>query len=140
MESSFIRPQILTDSETKYITNEFELIPVIWSVEQFKNYVNGVTFGNVSDHEALQGVLRLNKGNKTFSSRWTRLVNIDFAFWFYHCTYPGRMLGKAGYLSSRPSEYERLVAKVEFLLYDWFLINVKEDVTPNWNDWPKRSN
>ena len=64
--------RFLSELESKYSINELELLAVEWSIEHFKNYVYGVAFGIVSDHKALQSVLRPNKGNKTFSSRLTR--------------------------------------------------------------------
>ena len=69
--------------ESKYSINELELLAVVWSIEQFKNYVYGVAFGIVSDHKAWQSVLKSNKSNKTFSSRLTswvdRLLPFDFS-------------------------------------------------------------
>ena len=87
--------RFLTDLETKYSINELELSAVVWSIEHFKNYVYGVRFGVVSDHKALQSVLKSNKGNKTFSSRLTRWVDrlLPFDFNIVHTT--GRTLGMA---------------------------------------------
>ena len=65
----------LTQFEMKYSIIELELLAVVWSIEHYKNYVYGITFGVVSDHEAVQNVLSANKGNKTFSSRLTRGVD-----------------------------------------------------------------
>ena len=74
--------RFLTELESKYSINELELLAVVWSVEHFKNYVYGVSFGIISDHKALQSVLKSNKGNKTYSSRLTgwvdRLLPFDF--------------------------------------------------------------
>ena len=64
--------RFLTELESKYSINELELLAVVWSVEHFKDYVDGVEFGMVSDHKALQSVLKANKGNETFSSKLTR--------------------------------------------------------------------
>ena len=66
--------RFLTDLEAKYSINELELLAVVWSVEHFKNYVYGINFGVASDHNALQSVLKSNKGNKTYSSRLTHKV------------------------------------------------------------------
>ena len=90
----------------------------------------GVAFGIVSDHKALQRVLRSNKGNETFSSRLTRWVDrlLLFEFSFVHT--PGRTLGMADYLSRHPSEYEGSVAKAEELFNDWFTVNVVKEITP----------
>ena len=86
-EQNFWKPlayasRFLTELESKYSINELELLAVVWSIEHFKNYVYGVEFGVVSDHKALQSVLKSNKGNKTYSSRLTRWVDRLLPFHF----------------------------------------------------------
>ena len=103
---------------------------VVWSIEHFENYVYGVAFGIVSDHKALQSVLRPEKENKTFSSRLTRWVDRLLPFEFYIVHTPGRTLGMADYLSRHPSEYEGSVVKAEELFNDWFTVNVVKEITP----------
>ena len=61
--------RFLTELESKYSINKLELLAVVWSIEHFKNYVNGIEFGVVFDHKALQSVLKSNEGNKTFCRR-----------------------------------------------------------------------
>ena len=90
----------------------------------------GVSFGIVSDHKALQKVLKSNKGNKTYSSRLTRWVDRLLPFDFVIVHTPGRTLGMADYLSRHPSEYEGAVAKAEDLFIDWFTINVSDEISP----------
>ena len=58
--------RFLTDLEAKYSINDLDLLPVVWAVEHFKNYVYGIEFQTVSDHKVLKSVLRANKSNKTF--------------------------------------------------------------------------
>ena len=127
------KSRFLTELESKYSNNEIELLAVNWSKEHFKNYVYGVAFGIVSDHKALQSVLKSNESNKTFSSRLTgwedRLLPFDFSI--VHT--PGRTLGMADYLSRHPSEYEGSVAKAEELFNDWFTVNVVKKITPEMN-------
>ena len=105
--------RFLKELEAKYSINELELLAVVWSVEHFKYYVYGVSFGIVSDHKALQSVLKSNKGNKTYSSRLTRWVDRLRPFEISIVHTPGRTLGMADYLSRHPSEYEGAVAKAE---------------------------
>ena len=52
-----------------------ELLAKLWAVDHCKTYVYGVQFETISDHEALMSVLKLNRGNKTISSRLTRCVD-----------------------------------------------------------------
>ena len=103
---------------------------VVWSIEHFKIYVYGVAFGIVSDHNALESVLRSNKGNKTFSSSLTRRVDRLLPFEFSIVHTPGRTLGMADYLSRHPSEFEGSVAIAEELFNDWFKVNVVKEITP----------
>ena len=98
--------QFLTELESKYSIQELELLAVVWSIEHFKNYVYGVEFGVVSDHKALQSVLKANKGNKTFSSSLTRWVDRLLPFQNSVIHTPVRTLGLANYLSRHPSQYE----------------------------------
>ena len=99
------------------------------AVEHFKNYVYGVPFGIVSDHKALQSVLKSNKGNKTYSCRLTRWVDrLFFDFLVVHT--PGITLGMADYLSRHPSIYKGVSSQAEENFNDWFTVNVVKDVTP----------
>ena len=123
--------RFLTELEAKYSINELELLAVVWSVEHFKNYVYGVPFGIVSDHKALQSVLKSNKGNKTYSSRLTRWVDKLLPFDFSIVHTPGRTLGMADYLSRHPSKYEGASILAEKLYNDWFTVSVVDDITPN---------
>ena len=90
-----------------------------------------VALGIVSDdHKALQSVLKSNKGNKSFSSRFTRWVDRLLPFEFSVVPTPGRTLGMADYLSRHPSEYEDSIAIAEQLFKDWFTVNVVKEITP----------
>ena len=122
--------RFLTELEAKYSMNELEFLAVVWLVEHFKNYVYGVPFAIVSDHKALQSVLKSNKGNKTYSSltRWVdRLLPFDFSI----VQTPGRTLGMADYLSRHPSKYEGASILAEKLFNDWFTVSVVDYITPN---------
>ena len=123
--------RFLTELEAKYSINELELFAVFWSVEHFKNYVYGVPFGIVTDHKAVQSVLKSNKGNKTYSSRLTRWVDRLLPFDFSIVHTPGRTLGMADYLSRHPSKYEGVSILAEKLFNDWFTVSVVDDITPN---------
>ena len=113
--------------------NELELLAVVWSVEHFENYVYGINFGVVSDHKALQSVLKSNKGNKKYSSRLTRWVDRLLPFDFNVVHEPGRTLGLADYLSRHPSEYNGSILKAEELFNNWFTINVVKETVPTLN-------
>ena len=122
--------RFLTQLESKYSINELELLDVVWSVEHFKTYVYGVSFGIVADDKALQSVLKSDKRNETNSSRLTRWVHRLLLFEFSIVHTPGRTLGMADYQSRHPSEYEGVVAKAEYLFIDWFTVNVLDEISP----------
>ena len=95
-----------------------------------ESYVYRTEFGVVSDHKALQSVLKSNKGNKTFSSRLTRWVGrlLPFEFAVIHTV--GRTLGMVDYLSRHPSQNDGLSMKAEEIVNDWVTINVVKEVAP----------
>ena len=108
-----------------------ELLAVVWGVEHFENYVYGVNFGVVSDHKALQSVVKANIGNITFSSWLTRWVDRLLPFDFSVTHEPGRTLGVADYLSRHPSEYESSSVKAEAMFNSWFTMNVVDEIVPS---------
>ena len=63
---------------------------MLWTVEHFKNFAYGVSFGVL--HGPTKCV-KANKGNKTFSSRLTRWVDRLHRFDFSVIIEPGRTLG-----------------------------------------------
>ena len=133
--------RFLTEFEAKYSINELELLAVVWAIEHFKNYVHGEKFGVVSDHKALQSVLKANKENKTFSSRLTRWVDRLLSFDFSVKHAPGRTIGLADYLSRHPSDYCGSTVKAEKMFNCWFTLNVVHEIVPTLNrNWPMKMN
>ena len=57
----------LNPHESKYSTNELELLGVVWAVEHYKNYLYGSEFEVITDHKALLSALSPNHGNKNIS-------------------------------------------------------------------------
>ena len=116
--------RFLPPFEQKYSINELELLAVVWSVENFRNYVYGTNFELVSDHKALTSILKGNKANKTFSSRLTRWVDRLLPFQFTVSHEPGRTIGMAVYLSRHPSpSSNNIKLKAEELWSNWFTVN-----------------
>ena len=64
--------RFLNNYESRYSTNELELLAVVWAVEHFKHYLYGQEFKLLTDHQALLSALKENKGNNTYQSRLTR--------------------------------------------------------------------
>ena len=114
--------RFLRKFEAIYSINELELLAIVWAVKHFKNYVFGVKFKTISDHKALMTVLKLNRGNKIFSSKLTKWVVrlIPFEFEVVHVA--GRTLGMTDYLSRHPTELEGASIKAETLWNKWFTV------------------
>ena len=84
----------------------------------------------MSDHKALQSVLKANKGNKIFSGRLSRWVDRLLPFDFSVIHAPGRMIGLADYLSRHPSDYCGSTVKAEEMFNSWFTMNVVDEIVP----------
>ena len=79
--------RFLNNYESRYSTNELELLAVVWAVEHFKHYLHGQEFKILTDHQALLSALNENRGNKTYQSRLTRWVD-TFTIQFHNRTCP----------------------------------------------------
>ena len=90
-------------AESRYSTNELELLPVVWSVENFRNYILGYHFTLRTDHRALLTALKNNRCNKTAFSCLSRWVDrlVPFSLEVQHLA--GKNMGWADYLSRSPS-------------------------------------
>ena len=95
--------RFLNPHESKYSTNELELLGVVWAVEHYKNYLYGSDFEIITDHKALLSALSPNHGNKTYHSRLTRWVDrlLPFNFSIKHIA--GKDMGFTGLISRIPS-------------------------------------
>ena len=94
--------RFLNKQESRYSTNELELLAVVWSLEHFKHYLFGTEFTLQTDHRALLTALNENRGNKTYQSRLTRWVDRLLPFNFNLEHIPGKSMGFADYLSRHP--------------------------------------
>ena len=92
-----------------------EILPIVWAVEHYKNYVYVVQFKVICDHKALMSVLETNRGNRTFSSRLTRWVDRQLQFEFEVLHVAGRTLEIAHTLSRHPTLLEGAPVKAEIL-------------------------
>ena len=95
--------RFLNPHESKYSTNELELLGVVWAVEYYKNYLYGSDFEIITDHKALLSALSPNHGNKTYHSRLTRWVDrlLPFNFSIKHIA--GKDMGFTDLISRIPS-------------------------------------
>ena len=118
--------RFLNGQEKKYSTNELELLAIVWSCEQFQNYLLGNHFVVLTDHKAIISALKTNRGNKTHQSLFTRWADriLPFDFDIFHNS--GCKLGIVDYLSRfstfeapRPSSFdEQYVVKCISRFFD----------------------
>ena len=85
-EGEIFRPiafasKFLTDCERKYAINELELLGALWGLEYFRYYVYGKNVNLLTDHQALQPLVKRNRAHKQYRARLTwwldRLSHFD---------------------------------------------------------------
>ena len=103
--------RFLNKHESRYSTNELELLAVVWSLEHFKHYLFGTEFTLQTDHRAPLTALNENCGNKTYQSRLTRWVDILLPFNFNLEHIPGKNMGFADYLSRHPKNNPPIIRR-----------------------------
>ena len=79
-EGEIFRPvafasRFLTDCERKYAINELELLVALWGLEYFRYFVYGKRVNLLTDHQALQPLLKRNRAHKQYSARLTRWLD-----------------------------------------------------------------
>ena len=67
--------RFLTDCEKKYAINELELLGALWGLEYFRYFVYGKRVTLLTDHQALQPLLKKNRAHKHYSARLTRWLD-----------------------------------------------------------------
>ena len=67
--------RFLTECERKHAINELELLGALWGLEHFKYYVYGKRVSLLTDHQALQPLLKRNPAHKQYSARLTRWLD-----------------------------------------------------------------
>ena len=67
--------RFLTDTEKKYAINEIELLAVVWGLEHFRLHIYGSQIDLLTDHQALEPLIKRNRSNKTYSARLTRWLD-----------------------------------------------------------------
>ena len=87
-----------------------------------------VPFKIKSDNKALATVLKGQKANKTYSSRFTRWVDWLLLFEFEVIYGPEKTLGIADYLSRNPPPQTDNSINANTLWKDWFTVNVVSEI------------
>ena len=142
--------RFLTDCEKQYAINELELLGALWGLEHFKYYVYGKRVNLLTDHQALQPLLKKNRAHKQYSARLTRWldrlshfdVNIQYT--------AGKNIPLTDYLSRHPivpTEIAELENKAdgqdEAEADEEFVINqiygLRSVSPPTWRKWAAHS-
>ena len=94
--------RFLSDTEKKYAINELELLAVVWGLEHFRLYIYGKPIELLTDHQALEPLIKRNRSNKTYSARLTRWLDrlAHFDIKIKHIA--GKHLALTDYLSRHP--------------------------------------
>ena len=79
-EGEIIRPivfasKFLIDCERKHAINELELLGALWGLEYFRYHVYGKTVNLLTDHQALQPLLKRYRAHKQYSARLTQWLD-----------------------------------------------------------------
>ena len=67
--------RLLTDCGKKYAINGLGLLGALWGLEYFRYFVYGKRVNLLTDHQALQPVLKKNRAHKQYSARLTRWLD-----------------------------------------------------------------
>ena len=92
----------LSDTEKKYAINELELLAVVWGLEHFRLYIYGKPIELLTDHQALEPLIKRNRTNKTYSARLTRWLDRLAHFDINIKHIAGKHLALTDYLSRNP--------------------------------------
>ena len=100
-------------------------------MKNFRNYVYGICFEIISDHKALNSILKGNRANGTFSSRLIRWIDRLLPFQFQVSHESGRTLGMADNLSRQPSPINNNdKVNAEGLWNNFFTVNETNVIRP----------
>ena len=94
----------------RYSVNYLELQGVVWSLEDFKNYLYGKSFTVVTDHRAFLSTMKENRWNKSYNSRLTRWIDRLLPFQFDIEHLPGAKMDLVDYISRHPSQKAKKVS------------------------------
>ena len=127
-------------NEERYSLNELERLGVVWSIEYFKNYLNGKEFSIITHHRAFLSILKEQRSNKSYNSRLSRWVDRLLPYQFKIEHFLGAKMGIVDYISRNPyqpaesiSKYDEefLVATLSRNYFDAKLLQQKYNISAN---------
>ena len=95
--------RFLSDTEKKNAIIELELLAVVWGLEHFRLYIYGEPIKLLTDHQALEPLIKRNRSHKTYSARLTRWLDRLAHFTINVNHIAGKDLALTDYLSRNPS-------------------------------------
>ena len=95
--------RFLLDTEKKYVINKLELLAVVWGLQHFRLYIYGKPIELLTDHQALEPLIKRNRSNKTYSARLTRWLDRLARFTITVNHIAGKHLALTDYLSRNPT-------------------------------------
>ena len=95
--------RFLSDTEKKYAINELELLAVVWGLEHFRLYLYGKPIKLLTDHQALEPLIKRRRSNKTYSAQLTRWLDRLAHFTINVSHIAGKNLALTDFLSRNPS-------------------------------------
>ena len=96
--------RFLNSVDERSSINELELLVVVWSIDYFKYYLYGKSFTVITDHRTLLSIMRENRANKSYDSRFTRRVDCLLPFGFSVDHLRGSKMGLVDYISREPQQ------------------------------------
>ena len=94
--------RFLTNCEKKYAINELELLGALWGLEYFRYFVYGKRVNLLTDHQALQPLLKKNRAQKQYSARLTHWLDRLSLFDVNVQYTAGKNISLTDYLSRHP--------------------------------------
>ena len=95
--------RFLSDTEKKYAIKELELLAVVWGIEHFRLYIYGKPIKLLTDHQALETLIKRNRSNKTYSTRLTKWLDRLAHFSISVSLIAGKHSALTDYLSRNPT-------------------------------------
>ena len=95
--------RFFSDTEKKYVINELELLVVVWGLEHFRFCIYGKLIKLLTDHQALEPLIKRNRSKKTYSAKLTRWLDRLAHFSINVSHLAGKHLALTDYLSRNPT-------------------------------------